>query len=47
LSEVCLLGSVAVRARQKLQWDASRLKITNDEKANQYLHRTYRPGWTL
>jgi len=47
LSEVCLLGNVAVRAHKKLQWDGSQLKITNDEEANQYLHRTYRSGWML
>ncbi len=47
LSEVCLLGNVAVRARQKLQWDGTQLKVTNNKDANQYLHRTYRSGWTL
>jgi predicted dehydrogenase len=47
LSEVCLLGNVAVRAGRKLQWDAGQFKVTNDQKANQYLHRTYRNGWTL
>jgi predicted dehydrogenase len=47
LSEVCLLGSVAVRARQKLQWDDRQLKVTNNKEANQYLRRTYRSGWTL
>jgi hypothetical protein len=46
LSEVCLLGNVAVRARKKLQWDGVQGKITNDEKANEYLQRTYRAGWT-
>jgi predicted dehydrogenase len=47
LTEVCLLGNAALRAGKKLQWDAGQLKITNDEQANQYLHRTYRSGWTL
>jgi len=47
LSEVCALGNAAVRARKKIQWDGAQFKITNDQKANQYLHRTYRSGWTL
>jgi hypothetical protein len=47
LSEVCQLGNVAVRARTKLQWDGSQGKVTNDQKANEYLQRTYRTGWTL
>jgi len=47
MSEVCALGNVAVRAGKRLQWDGSQFKITNDEKANQYLHRDYRTGWTL
>jgi hypothetical protein len=47
LSEVCLLGNVAVRARRKILWDGAQFKITNDQKANQYLRRTYRSGWTV
>jgi len=47
LTEVCMLGNVAVRAGKRLQWDGPNMKITNDEAANQYLHREYREGWTL
>jgi len=47
LSEVCMLGNVAVRAGKKLAWDGPNMKITNDEAANKLLHREYRPGWTL
>ena len=47
LSEVCMLGNVAVRAGRKLLWDGPRMKITNDENANRLLHRQYRKGWTL
>jgi hypothetical protein len=47
LTEVCLLGNVAVRAQKKLDWDGPNMKITNDEAANQYLHREYRQGWAL
>ena len=47
LTETPLLGNVALRAGTKLAWDGPNLKITNDEKANEYLHRTYREGWSL
>lgn len=28
-----------------LQWDAEKMRITNFEQANQYVRRSYRPGW--
>ena len=47
LTEVCLLGNVAVRAQKKLEWDGPNMKITNNKAANQFLHREYRAGWAL
>jgi predicted dehydrogenase len=47
LTEICLLGNVAVRARKKLDWDGPGFRITNDGAANQLLHREYRKGWSL
>ena len=47
LTETCLLGNVALRAGKKLAWDGPNMRITNDDAANQYLHREYRQGWTL
>jgi predicted dehydrogenase len=47
LTEMCLLGNVAVRAQKKLLWDGPNLRITNDTAANKLLHRDYRPGWHL
>ena len=48
LTEVCLLGNVAVRCQgTKLLWDGPNLKVTNYAAANQYLRREYRQGWTL
>ncbi|MHC4405699.1 MAG: Gfo/Idh/MocA family protein [Planctomycetota bacterium] len=47
LTEVCMLGNVALRAAKKLHWDGPNMKITNDESANGLLHREYRPGWSL
>ncbi len=47
LTEVCMLGNVALRAGKKLAWDGPNLRVTNDEAANGFLQREYRSGWTL
>lgn len=47
LTETPLLGNIAIRMGSKLHWDGPNLKFTNNPKANQYLHREYRKGWTL
>lgn len=33
--------------RRKLLWDGENMKITNYEKANEWVSRDYRPGWEL
>jgi hypothetical protein len=47
LSEVIMLGNVAVRAEKKILWDGPNFKITNDADANKLLRREYRQGWAL
>jgi hypothetical protein len=49
LTEVMLLGNVALRAGQgvKILYDGATGRITNNEKANQYLTREYRAGWSV
>lgn len=47
LTEICLLGNVALRTGKILCWDGPNFKITNDEDANRFLHREYRTGWAL
>ncbi len=47
VTETVLLGNVAYRTQQKLQWDAANLKVSNVAQANDLLQREYRPGWTL
>ena len=47
LTETVLLGTVAYRTGQKLEWDAENLKVTNCPEANEYIQREYRKGWTL
>jgi predicted dehydrogenase len=48
LTEAVLLGSVCVRlGGKKLLWDSANFRVTNVPPANEYLHYTYRPGWSL
>ncbi len=47
MTQVVLLGNVALRAGKKLSWDGANMKVTNVPEANEYLHRPYREGWTL
>ena len=47
LTEVVLLGNVAMQAGKKLYWDPQNMQITNMPAANQFLRRTYRAGWEL
>ena len=47
LSEAVLLGNAAYRAGEKLQWDGKKFKVTNTAKADPYIRREYRKGWTL
>ncbi|MBN2325970.1 MAG: Gfo/Idh/MocA family oxidoreductase [Candidatus Omnitrophica bacterium] len=46
LTETCMLGNAALQAGRKLYWDGPNMKFTNDDNANQFLHREYRDGWT-
>jgi hypothetical protein len=45
VTEVVLLGNIAVLRQKKLKWDGARCRFTNDESANKLLHREPRPGW--
>jgi hypothetical protein len=47
VTETILLGAASLRARKKLEYDSAAMKITNDEKANKYFYRDYRPGWEM
>ncbi len=42
-----LLGSLAIRVRGRIEWDAANRKVANLPQANDYLRRNYRQGWTL
>jgi predicted dehydrogenase len=47
LTEAALLGNVAYRVGQKLEWNTRRMKVTNTRAADQYVHHHYRKGWKL
>jgi len=47
LTETVVLGTVAMRAGRRIEWDAKNVKVTNYAEANQFVRREYRKGWTL
>ena len=47
LTEFVLLGNIAIRTGQTLQWDARQDRFSDNANANALLHDPYREGWTL
>ena len=47
LTEVCLLGNLAVRTGKAIDWDAGKMQATNVPEANAFLDEPYREGWSL
>ena len=47
LTEVGLLGLVAIRLGKRISWDSQAMKCSNAPEAEQYLKESYRPGWEL
>ncbi|HEV2211583.1 MAG TPA: Gfo/Idh/MocA family oxidoreductase [Verrucomicrobiae bacterium] len=47
LTEIILLGCVALRVGKKLEWDGPHMRAKNAPEAAQYVRRHYRNGWTL
>jgi predicted dehydrogenase len=45
LAETVLLGTVAYRTGEALNWDAQNLKATNSRKAEEFIKLEYRKGW--
>ena len=40
-----LLGVIAMEFEGKLEWDAEKMRITNNSEANEYLKPKFRKGW--
>ena len=47
LTEVMLLGVVALHAGKKIYYDGPNMRVTNALQANAYLRRDYRQGWSI
>jgi hypothetical protein len=48
LTEAVLLGVACVRnGGDRLDWDAEKMKFTNDPEADKYIHYEYRKPWSL
>ncbi len=50
LTEMVTMGNLAIRPEnvgKKLEWDGENMKVTNDAKADEYVHPHYRDGWSL
>ena len=48
LTEMALLGMIAIRLKdQRLIWDSKNLRFTNNQMANELVHKEYRKGWSL
>ena len=47
LTEVMLLGNLALRARQKIEWDAELMRANGCPEADELIRREYRKGWDV
>ncbi len=49
-TEMVTMGNLAIRPEnvgKKLLWDGENMRVTNDDKANEYVQMHYREGWSL
>ncbi len=47
LTEIILLGCVALRVGKRLEWDGPNMRATNAPEAARFVKREYREGWKL
>lgn len=47
LTEITLLGVVALRLGKKIHWDHANLKVANSDEADVLINGEYRDGWEL
>jgi len=47
LTEMVLLGNLAIRAGKKLEWDGLNMKIKNDENSDKLIREPYNNGWQI
>jgi predicted dehydrogenase len=47
LTEMVLLGNLALRVGKKIEWDAEKLRAKGCPEAEHFIHAEYRKGWEL
>jgi len=47
LTEIMVLGCVAMRAGKKLEWDGPNMRAKNCPEASQFVHPEFRKGWKI
>jgi len=47
LTELVLLGNVALRSKEPVQWDGANMKVTNVPEADAFIKDQYRKGWEI
>jgi predicted dehydrogenase len=47
LTELALLGTLALRSGRPIEWDASAMRVTSDQELNSLVAPAYREGWSL
>jgi hypothetical protein len=47
LTEIVLLGNIAIRTGKRIEWDGPNMRITNNRDANKYVKEAYHNGWSL
>jgi predicted dehydrogenase len=47
LTEITLLGVVALRLGKKIEWDHDTMSVTNSDEADRIIKGSYRAGWEL
>ena len=47
MTEAYLLGNIALKVGQSIEWDAAAMRVPNCAEANQYVRREYRKGYEL
>ena len=47
MTEMALLGTLALRTKRVLAWDAEVMRVTNHADSNKFVDPPYRDGWTL
>jgi predicted dehydrogenase len=46
-TSVCHLGNIAIKLKAKLEWDPKAEQFTNNDAANDFLHREARSPWQI